>query len=53
VSALTATALTDVSASVPPDVDANAEDTVEAISDPAARAKEAEVTIDAVIYCVL
>ena len=41
--ALTATALTDVSASVPPDVDAHFEDAVDAISDPAARAKEAEV----------
>jgi hypothetical protein len=54
VPAFTATALTDVSASVPPDVGANSEDTVEAISDPAAHAKEAEVTIDALlIYCAL
>jgi hypothetical protein len=43
VTALPATALTDVSASVPPSEDANPEDTVEAISDPAAREKEAEV----------
>ena len=41
--ALPATALTDVSASVPPNEDANPEDTVGAISDPAARTKEAEV----------
>ena len=41
--ALPATALTDVSASVPPNEDANPEDTVGAISDSAARAKEAEV----------
>jgi hypothetical protein len=38
--ALPAFSLTDVSASVPPDEDANPEDTV---SDPAVRAKEAEV----------
>lgn len=41
--ALPATPLTDVSASVPPDEDANPEDTVGPTSDPAARAKEAEV----------
>jgi len=41
--ALPATTLTDVSASVPQNKDANPEDTVGAISDPAARAKEAEV----------
>jgi hypothetical protein len=48
--ALTATALTDVSASVPPDVNANSEDTVEAISDPAAHTKEAEVMFGALKY---
>jgi hypothetical protein len=41
--ALPATPLTDVSASVPPDEDANPDDTVGATSDPAVRAKEAEV----------
>ena len=51
--ALTATALTDVSASVPLDVDANSEEAVEAISDPATHTKEAEVTIGSLIYCVL
>jgi hypothetical protein len=42
-SALPATALTDVSASVPQNKDANTEGTVGANSDRAARAKEAEV----------
>lgn len=51
--ASTATALTDVSASVPPDVDAHSEDIVDAISDPAAHAKEAEVMIGARNYSVL
>jgi hypothetical protein len=51
--ALTATALTDVSASVPPDVDAHSEDTVDAISDPTAHAKEAEVIISTLQYSVL
>jgi hypothetical protein len=41
--ALPAISLTDVSATVPPNEDANPEDTVEAITDPPARAKEAEV----------
>ena len=40
---LPAIALTDVSASVPLNEDANPEDTVGAISDPAARATEVEV----------
>jgi hypothetical protein len=40
---LPATSLTDVSASVPPNEGANPEDTVGAISDPAACAKDAEV----------
>lgn len=51
--ASTATALTDVSASVPPDVDAHSEGTVDAISDPTAHAKEVEVMIGARNYSVL
>ena len=43
--ALPAASLTDVSASVPPNEDANPEDTVGAISDSVARAKEAEVML--------
>lgn len=42
-SALPATSLTEVSASVPPNEDANPEDAVGVLSDPVANAKEAEV----------